>query len=68
MKRLALFVINFYRNYLSILKLPTCRFYPSCSKYMEDAILKYGLVKGVAKGALRLMRCHPYSKGGYDPA
>jgi len=68
MKKVVIFAINFYRNYISGMKLQCCRFYPSCSEYAVEAINKYGLIKGLLKSAARLIRCHPFSKGGYDPA
>jgi len=46
---------------------PVCRFEPSCSRYMVGALRKYGLVRGVSKGVARLLRCHPWHPGGYDP-
>ncbi len=44
-----------------------CKFVPTCSQYMEQAIEKYGVVRGGLKGLWRIMRCHPWSTGGYDP-
>lgn len=44
-----------------------CKFYPSCSEYMLQAIKKYGCIKGIFLGVKRLLKCHPFSKGGYDP-
>jgi len=44
-----------------------CRFYPTCSQYNYDAIEKYGVVKGVPRGVWRILRCNPWSRGGYDP-
>ncbi|HMF35928.1 MAG TPA: membrane protein insertion efficiency factor YidD [Isosphaeraceae bacterium] len=44
-----------------------CRFEPSCSRYMVESLKKYGLVRGLARGLLRLSRCHPWNPGGYDP-
>ena len=44
-----------------------CRYQPSCSEYTAQAIEKYGVVKGIAMGSWRIMRCNPFSKGGYDP-
>ena len=44
-----------------------CRFFPSCSEYMFQAIKKYGLVKGIFLGIKRILKCHPYNRGGYDP-
>ena len=46
----------------------TCKYHPSCSQYALDALQKYGLVKGSAKAAWRLLRCNPWSHGGVDPA
>lgn len=46
---------------------PVCRFEPSCSRYMIEALRKYGLARGVARGVLRVLRCHPWHPGGYDP-
>ena len=67
-KRLIVKAIMFYRNYMSALKLPTCRYYPTCSEYTGAAVEKYGVIKGLLKGAYRILRCNPFSKGGYDPA
>ncbi len=67
MKRLALASIGFYQRWISPLFPPSCRFYPSCSQYGYEAIGKYGLLKGGALTACRVMRCNPFSKGGFDP-
>jgi putative membrane protein insertion efficiency factor len=67
MKRPIITVLNFYRNYLSLFKLRCCRFYPSCSEYTIEAVETYGVARGLAKGLGRLLRCHPFSAGGYDP-
>lgn len=67
MKRLAIGLIKGYRRFVSPLFPPSCRFYPSCSQYTIEAIEKYGLLKGGIMGAWRILRCHPYSKGGFDP-
>jgi len=67
MKKTTLFLLNFYRNYISRMKLPTCRFYPTCSNYAYQAIEKKGLIRGLALSLKRVLRCHPFSKGGYDP-
>ncbi len=56
-----------YRQWLSPLLPPACRFYPSCSSYTEQAIKKYGIGKGVLRGLARILRCHPWHPGGYDP-
>jgi len=67
-KKLCVLLLDIYRKYLSPLKLPTCKFYPTCSEYAKDAIIKYGALKGISKSAWRLIRCNPFSRGGYDPA
>ncbi len=46
---------------------PVCRFEPTCSRYMIGALRKYGLARGLAKGVVRLLKCHPWHQGGYDP-
>ena len=60
-------IIRFYRKYLSSLKLPTCRFYPTCSQYALESVEKFGAFKGIAKAIKRLLKCHPFHHGGYDP-
>ena len=61
-------IIRFYQQYLSALKGgPTCRFVPICSAYAIEAITKYGALKGSALALWRILRCNPFSKGGYDP-
>ena len=67
MRAVALWLIRLYQNTLSRVVPPTCRFYPSCSQYSYEAIGKYGLLKGSWLGFKRLLRCHPYNPGGYDP-
>ena len=65
-KVLSLFLFG-YRKGLSPLLPAACRFYPSCSAYTEEAIQKYGILKGVFYGLRRIARCHPGHSGGYDP-
>jgi uncharacterized protein len=60
-------LIKGYRRFFSPMLPPSCRFTPSCSLYTLQAIEKYGLLKGILMGARRLLRCHPFSEGGYDP-
>ena len=68
MKRFLLFLIRFYRRNLSRRKRrPTCRYIPTCSEYAVEAIERYGPVKGGRLADWRLLRCNPFSKGGYDP-
>jgi hypothetical protein len=59
--------IRFYQNFLSPLKRPSCRFIPTCSQYAYEAIQIHGPWKGAAMGMMRLLRCHPFHPGGYDP-
>ena len=59
--------IRFYQRFLSPLKGPTCRFYPTCSSYTLQAIEKYGPWRGLWLGVRRILRCHPLHPGGYDP-
>jgi hypothetical protein len=65
--RLALGMVRFYQQRISPALPPSCRFYPSCSEYTAQAMLKYGALKGAWLGVRRIARCHPFTKGGYDP-
>jgi len=75
MKQIILFLIRIYQKTLSldhgllgkVFQGGACRFTPTCSQYTYQAIEKYGLIKGGIKGVARISRCHPFSKGGYDP-
>ena len=67
MKKLLIGLIRAYQRYISPLKKPTCRFYPTCSVYAIQAIEKYGAIRGGAMAIYRILRCNPFSKGGYDP-
>ncbi|WP_126939912.1 membrane protein insertion efficiency factor YidD [Veillonella sp. VA142] len=60
-------LVQFYRYALSPLKPSTCRFYPTCSMYMLQALRRYGPLKGSYLGIKRILKCHPFHKGGYDP-
>jgi putative membrane protein insertion efficiency factor len=59
--------VRFYQLYLRPLLPAVCRFYPSCSEYFLQAVEKYGPVAGAWRGFVRFCRCHPWSRGGYDP-
>jgi putative membrane protein insertion efficiency factor len=63
----AILLVRAYQLLISPLLPPACRFTPSCSQYMIEAIQKKGFVVGVLKGLWRLLRCNPLCKGGYDP-
>lgn len=67
MKRLLLALIRFYRREISPRKRPCCRFVPTCSEYAMTAIQRFGAVRGGGMAIRRVLRCHPLSKGGYDP-
>ncbi len=67
-KKLIIGIIKFYMRYLSPLKrTPTCRFYPTCSQYALEAVTKYGALKGTSLAIARILKCHPFHPGGYDP-
>lgn len=67
MKAFMLFLIRFYRVVLSPLKPPSCRYIPTCSEYAMIAVEKYGVKKGSILAVRRILRCHPFHEGGYDP-
>ena len=67
MRRLLCSLVRAYQLLISPLLPRTCRFTPSCSEYMIQAITTYGVVRGVGKGLWRLLRCQPFGNGGYDP-
>ncbi len=70
MKRFFIGLINFYKKMISPIMTyhgSNCKFYPTCSEYTKQAIDKYGVLKGVFMGIWRVLRCNPFSKGGYDP-
>lgn len=67
MKGLFIFLIKGYQKIISPVLPPSCRFYPTCSEYGIEAINKYGIIKGGIKTAWRILKCNPFSKGGYDP-
>ncbi len=67
MRAFILFFIKIYQVVISPLIPARCRFYPTCSEYIFEAIKKYGVIKGVFWGTIRLGKCHPFHPGGYDP-
>ena len=66
-KWLFVFVIVIYQKIVSPLLGSRCRFYPSCSEYTRQALVKYGLFKGLFLGSKRILKCHPFHAGGFDP-
>lgn len=60
-------VLHVYKRWVSPLLPPACRFYPTCSVYMSDAVARFGAMQGVWLGVRRLARCHPWHPGGFDP-
>ena len=67
MKKILIFIIRFYQIYLSPLKSTKCPYYPTCSAYGLEAVKTHGALKGTFLAAWRILRCNPFSKGGYDP-
>lgn len=67
MKRIMISLIKFYRKNISPMSPPKCKYIPSCSQYALEAIDKYGAIKGGIMAVLRVLRCNPFSKGGFDP-
>ena len=67
MKNILIAMIRFYQKFLSPLKHTRCPYTPPCSQYGLEAIQKYGAVKGSLLACWRILRCNPFSKGGYDP-
>ena len=67
MKKIFIGLIRGYQRFISPLFPPSCRYYPTCSNYSVQAIQKHGAIKGSIMGISRILRCHPFVKGGYDP-
>jgi putative membrane protein insertion efficiency factor len=67
MKYAVLGILKLYKTLLSPFLPPACRFEPTCSQYTMQAVEKYGAFRGTWLGAKRILRCQPFSKGGYDP-
>lgn len=63
----VIFLIQLYRTYVSPLRLPTCRFVPTCSQYAVEALTEHGLIHGGWLAAVRLVKCGPWHRGGWDP-
>lgn len=67
MSRILILCVRFYQIFISPMFPPSCRFYPTCSAYAIEAIQKKGPVKGVWLAFKRILKCHPFHPGGYDP-
>ncbi|CAN5469318.1 membrane protein insertion efficiency factor YidD [soil metagenome] len=67
MRRVAMLMIRGYQKFISPFFPPSCRFEPTCSTYGYEAIEKYGIIKGGWMAFRRILRCHPWNRGGYDP-
>lgn len=67
MRELVIGVLRLYKRWFSPLLPVACRYRPTCSEYMLEAVQRYGLVRGLSMGFGRLFRCHPFHAGGYDP-
>jgi len=63
----AIYLIQLYRHTVSPLRLPTCRFTPTCSQYAVDALSEFGLIRGGWLALVRLVKCGPWHRGGWDP-
>ncbi len=67
MRVLAAAGLRFYKTFISPALPASCRYVPTCSEYAAEAVARYGLLRGTALAAWRLMRCNPFARGGYDP-
>lgn len=67
MKRLLIRLVQFYQKGISPLKPPCCKYIPTCSQYAVEALERFGALKGTALAIWRILRCNPFSRGGYDP-
>jgi putative membrane protein insertion efficiency factor len=67
MRKAVIATLRFYKRVVSPLLPSACRFHPTCSEYMLEAVDKYGVRRGLWMGVRRLLRCHPFREGGFDP-
>lgn len=67
MQTAVIAALRIYKRFLSPLLPSACRFHPTCSEYMLEAVANYGALRGVYLGVRRLLRCHPFAEGGFDP-
>jgi len=66
-KKVLLAPLWLYRKIVSPMLKPRCIYFPSCSEYFEQAVMRYGVIRGSLKGVMRILRCNPFARGGYDP-
>jgi putative membrane protein insertion efficiency factor len=66
-QRVTLFLLRAYKWTISPMFPPACRYVPTCSEYAMEAVERYGALRGTLMALVRLLRCHPFAKGGYDP-
>jgi putative membrane protein insertion efficiency factor len=66
-RKIVIGTLRLYKRFISPILPSACRFHPTCSEYMLEAVEKYGVARGVGKGCRRLLRCHPFHAGGFDP-
>jgi uncharacterized protein len=67
MRELLILLLRSYKRWVSPMLPNACRFHPTCSEYMIQSIERYGALRGVGRGLVRLMKCHPFHTGGFDP-
>jgi putative membrane protein insertion efficiency factor len=67
MREVVIGTLRLYKRWLSPLLPSACRYHPTCSEYMMEAVARYGVLTGVGRGIARILRCHPFTGGGYDP-
>lgn len=67
MQKTLIFIIYIYQYFMSPYLPVSCRYFPTCSQYVVEALTKYGVLRGLLLGGRRICRCHPFCQGGYDP-
>ncbi|MCQ2517008.1 MAG: membrane protein insertion efficiency factor YidD [Saccharofermentans sp.] len=67
LKKVLIKLVKVYQKYISPAIGPHCKYRPTCSEYMIECLETYGVIKGLPRGIWRILRCNPFSKGGYDP-
>ena len=67
MKTVLIYIVRGYRSFISPILPPSCRYEPTCSQYALEALEKYGALRGTYLATRRVLRCHPFARGGYDP-